>query len=432
MKLTKLSLVAALLISSSAFAIENTKVSGDVNLFYGTMKSDNLTAVPTNVLAPTSDNKGSFFDKESSYGDASVNLELTTDLSKGVSAGVKGTFITTLGLENNLVDNTWSNSHGVTANSNASFSGGYQLDDAFFIGEMWIAGTAFDTTAKVGRQSLDTPLAFTETWGIDQNTFEAAVIINQSIPDTTLVGAWVGKSNGSADDISALNTNTITAAQGGVTSQDGKFNTFKNNGVYVAGAINNSWKPLTVQAWYYDLQSMATAIWFQADLNLDGILLGAQYVEIDADTADNDEAISAMIGYDIKDTATIKVAYSSVDEKGAVGNVGNVATSNHQSKLYTGMWWTSGYVSATGTDTIALTVDSTVGPEIGLFAGVYMAERDFTGTDTEYSEYVLSASKSFGPLDTSLALIHDNFEDNRVSTNDVKTTHLQVYLTYNF
>jgi hypothetical protein len=28
------------------------------------------------------------------------------------------------------------------------------------------------------------------------NTFDAAVLINQDIPDTTLVGAWVGKSNG--------------------------------------------------------------------------------------------------------------------------------------------------------------------------------------------------------------------------------------------
>jgi len=34
MKFTKMSLVTALLIGSSAFAIENTKVSGDVKLFY--------------------------------------------------------------------------------------------------------------------------------------------------------------------------------------------------------------------------------------------------------------------------------------------------------------------------------------------------------------------------------------------------------------
>lgn len=36
MKFTKLSLVAAMLIGSSAFAIENTKVGGDAKLFYHT------------------------------------------------------------------------------------------------------------------------------------------------------------------------------------------------------------------------------------------------------------------------------------------------------------------------------------------------------------------------------------------------------------
>jgi imipenem/basic amino acid-specific outer membrane pore len=43
---------------------------------------------------------------------------------------------------------------------------------------------------------LDTPLAFSETWSIVPNTFEGAVVLNQDLPDTTLVGAWIGKGNG--------------------------------------------------------------------------------------------------------------------------------------------------------------------------------------------------------------------------------------------
>lgn len=437
MKLTKLSLVAALLIGSSAFAIENTKVTGDVNLFYGTMDNNNMDGAysSTNIAAQPSNNDGGLFDKESSYGDASVNLGLTTDLSEGVSAGVKGTFITTLGLENNLVDNTWSNSHGVTANPNANFSGGYQLDDSFFIGEMWIAGTAFDTTAKVGRQALDTPLAFTETWGIDQNTFEAAVLINQSIPDTTIVATYVGKSNGSASDTaSALEINDLSAGQAGITSQDGKFNTFGKDGVYVAGIINNSWKPLSAQAWYYDLQSLATAYWLQADLNIEGVLVGAQYTELEVSSTNVDNAAYAlMLGYEAKDVATVKVAYSSVDDTvGALG-AGNVATSTSQSKLYTEMWWTYGAVSAIGADSYSITAETTVGPEINLLAGYYYADVDPVGTadDVEVTEIALTASKSFGPLDTSLAVIIDEF-DATDNTNDADVTHLQVYLTYNF
>ena len=174
-------------------------------------------------------------------------------------------------------------------------------------------------------------------------------------------------------------------------------------------------------------------MWFQADLNLDGILAGVNMGIIDADSADNDEGFSAMLGYEMKDTMTIKVAISSIDDKGTIlGNIGNIATNNHQSKLYTGMWWSSGYVSATGTDTVALSVDGTVGDGIDLFTGFYFAERDFTGTDTEFTEIVATVSKSFGPLDTSLALIYDDIQDNLNATNDVQTTHLQFYLTYNF
>ncbi|TKI68488.1 hypothetical protein FCU45_10780 [Sulfurimonas crateris] len=397
------------------------------------MDADNTTDL-TNDLSQSTDGKTSFFDADGAYGDLAVNLELTTDLTKGVSAGVKGTFITTLGLESNLVSNTWSNVHGVTGNTPAGFSGGYQLDDAMYIGELWVAGSAFDTTLKVGRQALDTPLAFTETWGIDENTFEAAVVINQSIPDTTLVGAWVGKSNGSADDVTTnVTINAIDAAQAGYMAQGGKFNTFAQDGVYVAGLVNNSIKPLTVSAWYYSLQQMAEAYWLQADVNIGGILAGAQYAQIDTtkltDTNKDDEAFAVMLGYEAKDVATVKVAYSSVDEEGTIG-LGNVATTTGQSKLYTEMWWTYGAVSATGADSYSITAEGTVAG-IDLLAGYYFADIDVTGTanDSEVTEIALTATKSFGPLDTTLAIIMDNEE---TATTDYDTNHLQVYLTYNF
>jgi len=442
MKLTKLSLVAAMLIGSTAFAIENTKVSGDVSLFYGTMDSD--VGTYKSVLGGT---KPSFFDAEGAYGNAAANLELTTDLTKGVSAGVKGTYVTTLGLENNLVDNTWSNVHTISDSAGASFAselGGKKLDDAFFMGELWVAGTAFDTTLKVGRQSVDTPLAFTETWGIDQNTFEGAVLINQSIPDTTLVATYLGKHNGSSWDPKATGAplapgtlNDINlggvqggAAQAGITSLNGTFNTFGTNGVYVAGLINNSIKPLTVSAWYYSLAQLADAMWFQADLNVGGILAGAQYTEIEVNNSAEDEAFALMLGYEAKDVATVKVAYSDVDDQGTLG-VSNVATTTGQSKLYTEMWWAYGNVSATGAESYSVTAEGTVAG-VDLLAGYYVADiNPSAAVDTEVTEIALVASKSFGPLDTSLAFIMDNEEDN-VANTDYDTNHIQIYLTYNF
>lgn len=430
MRLTKLSLIAAMLIGSSAFAIENTKVSGDVSLLYGTMDSD------TGTYKGASD----LFDANGAYGNVAANLELTTDLTKGVSAGAKATYVTTLGLENNLVDNTWSNVHGITGQGAASFAsevGGAQLNDEFFMGELWVAGTAFDTTIKVGRQSVDTPLAFTETWGIDQNTFEGAVLINQSIPKTTLVATYLGKHNGSNWDPRATGTvgangtlNDIPgAAQAPITSQGGTFNTFGTNGVYVAGLINNTVEPLTVQAWYYSLQQLADAYWLQADLNLGGITAGVQFAEIDVNGAANDdEAWAAKLGYEMKDVATFTVAYSDVDDQpGGLGRVSNVATTTGQSKLYTEMWWSYGVVSAAGAETVAVSAEATVGG-FDIFAAYYDSENDVTNVDT--TEIALTASKSFGPLDATVAVILDEVEP--AAGADQDSNHLQVYLTYNF
>lgn len=442
MRLTKLSLIAAMLIGSTAFAIENTKVSGDVKLFYGTMDSD-VGTYKSQIGGTTP----SFFDAEGAYGNAAANLELTTDLTKGVSAGAKATYVTTLGLENNLVDNTWSNAHTITdadsaATSFASEIGGKQLDDTFFIGELWVAGSAFDTTLKVGRQAVETPLAFTETWGIDQNTFEGAVLINQSIPKTTLVATYLGKHNGSSwdpknvalgDTLDSIRIGSSVAggaAQAAITSEGGKFNTFGTNGVYVAGLVNNSIKPLTVQAWYYSLQQLADAIWFQADLNIGGILAGAQYTEIEVNNSDEDKAFAVMLGYEAKDVATVKVAYSDVDEKGTLG-VANVATTTGQSKLYTEMWWAYGNVSSTGAESYSITAEGTVAG-VDLLAGYYAADiNPSAAVDTEVTEIALVASKSFGPLDTSVAFIMDNQEDN-IANTDNDTNHIQIYLTYNF
>jgi len=476
MKLTKLSLVAALLIGSSAFAIENTKVSGDVKLYYGTNHQESSDT--------------DMFNKDASYADTALHLGLTSDLSEGVSAGVGLTAVSTLGLENNLVSGTWSNSHAATGSTGSAYGNGavrassptsndgLQVDDAAWIDEAWIAGTALDTTVKVGRQALDTPLAFTETWGVDTNTFDAAVMINQSIPGTTIVGAWVGKSNGSADDEATASLNKVGNALGvtltnaGYVAEDGKFSTFAKDGAYAAGIINNSWKPLTVQAWYYDLQGLAQAYWLEADLNLEGVLVGAQYANTDADslkslgryagpgftnpyaTSDVDDTsmYSVMLGYEMKDVLTVKAAYSSVTDDGTLG-MANTATGSYasiggQSKMYTEMWWNYGAVSAVGADSYSVTAEATVGPDINLLLGYYFADVDpelntnggnvLIADKYEMTEIAFTASKSFGPLDTSLALLYDDKDDqDKVVVgghqDDSSTTYsVQVYLAYNF
>jgi hypothetical protein len=404
MKFTKMSLVAALLVGSSAFAIDNVKVSGDAKLYYTT--TDNGT--------------NDLFSKESAAGQAAASLSISADLTEGISAGTKVTALSTLGLQNQLVGNVW--------------EGTNELSDSFIVNDLWLAATVGKTTAKIGRMELDTPLVFTEKWSIVENTFEAAVLINQDIPDTTLVAAYVGGSNGT-DSPATMGANNVVAAVNNETT----FSQFYK-GAYAVGVVNNSWAPLTAQAWYYDASKVATAYWLQADLNIEGILVGAQYTATDLSKAhpthDSISAYALMVGYEMKDTFTAKLSYSAVSDDTGVGAGYNLSGAG-QSKLYTEAWWNYGQVTQADTSTVNVTVESPVNGIVDL--GLYVTMIDHGAetpndadnnviADTAPLEVTLTAGKSFGPLDASIAYI---YFDKDLAGTDASNT-LQAYLTYNF
>ena len=455
MKFTKMSLVAALLIGSSAFAIENTKVSGDVNVFYSTMDATDGSALARG--------NGSLFDAASSGADIGLNLNATSDLFKNdmvaVSAGAGLTVLTTLGLENNLVGNVWGGAHTASVGTGASYAGaagGAKVDNAWWVNEAWLAITAGKSTIKAGRMALDTPLAFTETWSIEKNTFEAAVLINQDIPDTTLVAAYVGNGNGTEPFGQNLNggvnipgtsgTAALGLAVGPVVNANGEFGTYGTNGAYAVGAINNSWKPLTVQAWYYDVSRVATAYWLQADLNIEGIMVGAQYVSATLDDdmgasgtvfADASQTYAVMAGYEMKDMFTAKVSYSSVDSKGLVG-AANTATSTGASKLYTEAWWAYGYVTQLDTQSYNVSVTSPVNGIVDL--GLYYTNADqasfvnAVAANNDMTEITATVGKSFGPLDATLVYSNIDAKNLNIGANGQSSAfnQVQVYLTVNF
>lgn len=407
-----MSLLAATLIASSAFAIDNVKVSGDTKLFYGTDDAENIVGV---------EDKGALFAQGSSYGEASLSLGVTADLTEGVSGGVTLYAISTLGLENNLVSGTW--------------TGG--LHDNFWFGEAWLAGTVGKTTGKIGRMELDTPMVFTETWSVVPNTFEAAVIINQDIPDTTLVGAYVGQSN---DGVMGGGITDITV--GGTT--DARSDVFSSfyQGAYAAGAVNNSWEPLTVQAWYYQAQHLLSAYWVQADLNIIGLDFGLQYTGTTETAALSDESNSAFavkVGYGMKDTFAVSAAFSQTGDKVTATAVGANLAGSGQSKLYTEAWWNYGYISQT--DTTAINVTATTPEELtwaqlGLYLTQSTGKDGFAlGTDLEMTEVTLEAAKSFGPLDVGLYYILTDATDQNIKVGDIEGSAyntVQAYLTYNF
>lgn len=430
MKLVKMSLACAMLMGASAFGIDNVKVSGDAKLFYSAQSSE-YDVDPVNQPGVKA---SGLFDQGSSVADTALRLSITGDLTSNVSFGATGYAVSTLGLENNLVSNTWAGARD-------------GVQDSAWMGELWIAATAGKTTAKVGRMELDTPLVFSEKWSIVPNTFNAAVLMNTDIPDTTVVGAWIGQGNG-------LNTVNANDNGAGWDYMGKDFGTFASSGAYAVGAINNSLKPLVAQAWYYNVVDVADAYWLQADWDcqlIDGVKVGVQYANMDTKGILSDEhdskAYAVKLAYAGVKDLTLAAAYSSADKDNGTLNIANVATANNpyttnpnlasysgkfaaQSKLYTEAWWNYGYVGTPGADTVMLSAAYDAG-----FAQLYAQYTDIDikpalATDTyDVTEVTLTATKSFGPLSTTLAYI---FADDDGLNGGKSYDTVQAYLTFNF
>ena len=466
MKIVKMSLATALLVGSSVFAIDNVKVGGDARLYYSTTggNSKNDSGVETS--------KTDLFNKNGASAQAAFNLKVSATLTDNVTTGGRFTVTDTLGLENNLVSGTWSGPLG-WAGADSDTAAGI-VGTQYWVSEAWInisAGKASKTNVKIGRMELDTPLAFSEKWNIVDNTFGALVIANNDLPDTTIVGAYVGQSNGAKG---ATGFNTVADASNGNTPFTG-YKTYNNaltalnsnyksaggSGAYAIGIVNNSWKPLTAQAWYYNVVSVTDAYWLQADLNLDGVILGAQYTVlspkntirvdnngtktlIDASSLKDSKAYAFVVGYEMKDLATVKIAYSSTDKKGAL-TIQNTATGS-QTKLYTEAWWNYGIVGLSGTNTLVVYAEANAADIADVFAqytGVKIKPDNYQ--EDKLTEITVGANKSFGPLDLTLAYIYAKVDAADSGNSWLRATQaggytdktyststIQAYLTLNF
>lgn len=171
-----------------------------------------------------------------------------------------------------------------------------------------------NTSLKVGRQHLPkglSPFAFTEGWQPLKNSFDAVLLVNSDLPDTTLVGAWVNKSNPSIGDMGSFNKIT----QAGVTADDG---------IYMIAAQNKSIDGLTLTGNYYFAPDMTSvvpgggdvhAVWGDAKFKISDYTIGLQGGSImpDGTALSDTTAFGAKIAgnFGMFDAS---VAFSTVDD----------------------------------------------------------------------------------------------------------------------
>lgn len=351
MKFTKLSLaaLAAMSIASSAFAVENVKVDGQIKLWYQTVASSatNGFGLFEQGVSDLANATATDATKGGATGDLVAKVRVTGDLTKKAGFGFTMYSASTLGLENNLVAGEALNigASGGTLNGDSNWP--------VWLGEAYFTYKAGNTIAKIGRQELDTPLAFTETWNAAPNTFEAAVLINKDLPNTTLVAAYVARGNGSGAGTVGTSFTSYgkTRVVGTATNTVGE----TDSGAYALGMVG-TWIPnLTVHPVYYNVQDLAHAYWVDATYNAGAVKVGAQYAKLEATGITEKVTLAAVTDKSVDGYAfevsgalsgvNLSASYSDISSGNAALAIANTAT-GVKTKLYTASILSDGRVAA--------------------------------------------------------------------------------------
>ena len=323
----------------------------------------------------TTDASGSssLFDKASTYGAVGVQLSaVNKDVFAGIGAGVEVSAI---------------QSNERTAQTGGFYgTGGSAGETSGGLTQAYLTYGISNTSLKVGRQLLPkglSPFAFSEGWQVFKNSFDAALVVNSDIPDTTLVYAFVQRANRSVGGYADRYAFTDIAAFAGADAVDD---------VHMIAAQNKSIGNLTVTGNYYFAGNMkvlgdTTVLWGDAKYNAGSFNLALQGGQVSPDNADDTSAFGAKIGGKFG-MFTAMAAYTSVDEDGAVP-IFNLGT-GVKSPLYTQMVLNNvgNYHAAPGSD--FLKIGGTVKALGGTVKAFYGAgTNDADATKGDYTEFDL-------------------------------------------
>jgi len=263
----------------------------------------------------------SLFAQGSSAADLGIQLRATNnDVVAGIGAGVEVSGLATLGLEHWMVSNVMQSDAG-------NLTGGW-------ISQLYLTYGMGNTSFKAGRQELPkalSPFAYSEDWNVFKNTFDALLVVNTDLPNTTLVGAYVYR----------WNVNGMHADMSDFDNKNGQ------DGVYMLTVQNTSIENLTLTGSIYYADSYAAnngivavsdetmILWADAQYAANSFTIGLQGGNIDVGVtgANDTTAFGAKVSTTVSDI-NLMAAYSNVDDG------------------YTGMFQVGGSTSALYTNTV--------------------------------------------------------------------------------
>jgi hypothetical protein len=180
------------------------------------------------------------------------------------------------------------------------------------LGEAYFKAIVGKTTLKLGRQEIDTPFAQVDDIGMVPNTFEAFILENRDIPDTTLFIGQIQKMSGVDAEVVDIFTQVND-----------------DNHMQVLGLSYEGIENLALHAWYYKLKDaqINTITYLEADyassLNTLGYSLGLQYAK-QSYTSQKDASVYGINANIVHDSTglTLGVAYNKVDGNAATSGFG--------------------------------------------------------------------------------------------------------------
>lgn len=264
------------------------------------------------------------------------------------------------------------------------------------LGEAYLKAAWGKSILTMGRQEIETPFAQTDDIGMVPNTFEAYMLENRDIPDTTLYAGQIQKMAG----VDAEVVEQFTPLNG-------------SHNMQLLGATWEGIPDLTLSAWYYRLKDaeIDSIAYIEAiyETDLDALHLsgGVQYAK-QTYRADKDASvygISGAVGYG-ESGVTLGAAYNKTKGNAATsGFGGGPFFSNSEyliidnaggegSQLWYGIEWDGGSVGAEGltlslgkatlkteNNRKATEVDFDVGYEINKHMELHMIGSDIDGAN---------------------------------------------------
>ncbi len=392
------SLVCALLLTTPLLAsdslddaFKNGKVNGEIKSAY----------VNSNFLGNT---------KDDSLTAAGGKLSYVTGDFYGLKAG--STFQASTVLNDDF------NNSAVSPRVNYFDASGAVLSEAYLDYKI------SNTSLKAGRQFIQTPLVSSGNDGksseaIVKDSFEAYLLTNTDIPNTTIVTGYVDKYQGQSDGIGNV----------------GKFENFED-GAYTVYLKNNSIENLTLQGQYLDVNGIVAtsdkdALYLQADYQFGPQTLSAQYLQSTNKSQASDAQDGKLFGLKASGPLGIwKLGYllaynSSTDDKADVYTGAGEGTTDTP--------FTAMPVHGGGVPTRADT-DTVVGGLIIPVEPVTLigyTGKSFSKTHPIGDVTAIGAMAIY-PIAKNLLLKanYEHVEVEKIFTEDTDTS--RVYLTYNF